>query len=778
MKRIVLGAVGAERQISADHPWRSFVNGGWEAVVLAATAGHEPREVQARALMDARLLSSRRNLVVCSPTNSGKSVIGQLLMLLAVSRGKRAVLVEPLRALARQQAEGLRKLASDLPASIFRSPPKVVIATGDYQLDHDLYSSPPDAAGELVVATPERLDSILRNPDCAPWVESVGALVVDEVHLIRERRRGPTLERVVASFLSSATPPRIALMSATIGNPQTLADWIQPADVIDVQHRHPPLELELLDLDGNQEANAVLAAELATALAVPSNAALVFAYTRRDTEALAKMLRKEFGLSAEALHSGMTTAVRAAVQQRVESGATRCVVATTSLEMGLNLPVTHVYVRDATFRGVGKLGPGRLLQMLGRAGRGDTPGRGAVLLRPSDRHDREELAQALSTGEVEPIESAFATARGSRRGGPSDLVLPAAEFVLGELLRGGEQGRSDQDLVALAQNTLAGDALANQLATSVSWLTHPCRVMAYRGEDDRLRATILGSRAARSYLPLPHAAGFGRLVRDLLTLRTRGDDLLGRWKSTDHLLLSQLVGIDDRSLRRFSKALVDSVDGWMERNVDVRPVLFDWIQGDEEHSRAPQLLGSMGVSEPGRTWRKRSRQIAYQAAYNTILLVERSRGASVTDLERGWKASSFAGAEERMRETAIWLVVGQGGLCELRAYYHHLLEGCEADREQIKQVKWQLRRMRSQAFGLIEELKYCSALGPMVIGIRRMYRHHKGAVVGEGTLRRLEGAGVGSLAEVAGLNRTDLVGLGVRGDLAGQIVQYCRRRLR
>jgi len=729
-------------------------------------------------MIDARLVSSRRNLVVCSPTNSGKSVIGQLLMLLAVSRGKRAVLVEPLRALARQQAEGLRKLASELPESVFRARPKVVIATGDYRLDHDLYASPPDAAGELVVATPERLDSILRNPDCAPWVESVGALVVDEVHLIRERRRGPTLERVVASFLSSATPPRIALMSATIGNPWALADWIQPADVIDVQHRHPPLELELLDLDGDQEVNAVLAAELATALAEPSNAVLVFAYTRRDTEAVAKMLRKELSLSVEALHSGMTTAVRAAVQQRVECGATRCVVATTSLEMGLNLPVTHVYVRDATFRGVGKLGPGRLLQMLGRAGRGDTPGRGAVLLRPSDRHDREELAQALSTGEVEPIESAFATARGSRRGSPSDLVLPAAEFVLGELLRGGEQGRSDQDLVALAQSTLAGEALANQLATSVSWLTHPCRVMAYRGEDDRLRATILGSRAARSYLPLPHAAGFGRLVRDLLTLRTRGDDLLGRWKSTDHLLLSQLVGIDDRSLRRFSKALVDSVDGWMERNVDVRPVLFDWIQGDDEHSRAPQLLGSMGVSEPGRTWRNRSRQIAYQATYNTILLVERSRGASVTDLERRWKASSFAGAEERMRETAIWLVVGQGGLCELRAYYHHLLEACEADREQIKQVKGQLRRMRSQAFGLIEELKYCSALGPMVIGIRRMYRHHKGAVVGEGTLRRLEGAGVASLAEVAGMSRDDLVQVGVRRDLAGQIVQYCKRRTR
>ncbi len=778
MRRIHVGVLGAEAVAHSEPNWRDYVPAGWDAVVLAATGGHEPREVQARALVGARLLASRRNLVVCSPTNSGKSAVGQLLMLHAIDRGKRAVLVEPLRALARQQAEGLRRLASDLPVSVFSVPPKVVIATGDYQLDHDLFSSPPDEAGELVVATPERLDSILRNPECAAWVDSVGALVADEVHLIRERRRGPTLERVIASFLSSAAPPRIALMSATIGNPEKLAAWVQPADVIDVQHRHPALEVELLDLEGAEEANTVLVAELASALEDTSNAALVFAYTRKDTEALAKLLGKELSLPVEALHSGMTTAVRAAIQKRVESGNTRCVVATTSLEMGLNLPVTHVYVRDATFHRVGPLGPGRLLQMLGRAGRGEVSGHGVVLLRPSDRHDREQLAQALGSGQVEPIESAFVTARGLRRGTPPDMVLPAAEFVIGELLRGGDEGRSDHDLATLAQNTLAGAALANQLGSAVSWLTHPCRLMAYRGEDHRLRATVLGSKAALSYMPLPHAAGFGRLVRDLLTLGSRGEDVLGRWTSTDHLLISQLVGVEDRSLRRFSKALADSVDGWMERNVSVRPVLFDWIQGEEEHSKASQLLGSLGVSESGRAWPKRSRQIAYLASYNTILMVERSRGASVSDLERRWKAASFAGAEERMRETAIWLVVGQGGLCELRAYYHHLLETCEADREQIKHVKWQLRRMRSQAFSLIEELKYCSALGPMVIGIRRMYKHHQGAVVGEGTLRRLEGAGVGSMAEVAQMSRADLVRLGVRSDLAGQIVQYCRRRMR
>ncbi len=776
MRRLELGAVGGAASTSPLLTWQDFVPAGWQAVVGAATRGHEPRELQTRALVEARLLSSRRNLIVSGPTNSGKSAVGHLLMLQAVSRGRRAVLVEPLRALARQQADALRGLAAKLPASAFPRSPQIILATGDYRLDHDLYTSPPDEAGEVVVATPERLDSILRNPDCATWVDSVGALVVDEAHLLRERRRGPTLERVVASFLARPSPPRVALMSATIGPPERLVAWLRPADVVEVTRRHPPLQLQILDLDWDDDVDEVLTREIEAALKDPSAGVLVFVYTRRDTESLAKRLGRTLGCEVEALHSGLAVSSRQAAQRRVEDGEARCVVATTSLEMGLNLPVTHVYVRDATFRGVGKLAPGRLLQMVGRAGRGDVPGNGVILLRPSDRHDREELGRALVQGQFAPIESAFISARSNKQG--DELVMAAAEFVLGEGVRSGDEGCAMEDLISIAEHTLAGGALADQLGGAVAWLSHPCRTLAYLGEDGRYRPTVLGGKAARGYLPLEHAAGFGRLLRDLLTLRTRGDDQLARWKATDHLLLTQLVGVEERSLRRFSKAMVSSVDGWMERNVALRPMLFDWIQGDDEHSRASRLLGSLGVSEPGRAWKKRAHQICYQAAYNTILHTERSRGVSVSNLERAWKASSFAGAEERMRETAIWLVVGQGGLCELRAYYHHLLEACGADRDQIKEVKRQLRRMRSQAFGLIEELKYCSPLGPMVIGIRRMYRSYKGQVVGEGTLRRLESAGLSSLAEVARMSRDDLVQVGIRRDFAGQIVQYCKRRMR
>ena len=782
MRRLRVGTLGSAADEFSAIPWRRSTPRGWESVVLAVTGGNEPREVQARSLVEACLLTSRRNLIVSSPTNSGKSAVARLAMLQAVARGKRAVLVEPLKALARQQKAALESLVGSLPVDLFSTPPNVVLATGDYRLDHDDYAAPPPSEGELVVATPERLDSILRNPDSAPWVDSIGVLVVDEAHLINEKRRGPTLERVIATCLAASAPPRILLMSATLGDPERLVEWLRPADAVQVSRRTPPLVVEFLDLEGDDERDDVLSDELALCLTGEKTAALVFAYTRRDTESLAKSLSRSLGpaVRVEALHSGLPIALRAEVQARVEDGTTRCVVATTSLEMGLNLPVTHVVVRDATFRGPGggPLSAGRLLQMLGRAGRGDTSGIGTVILGPSDRHDRSTLVSDVRDGVVDPICSAFERPVRGRAGDDEGRVLQAAEFVIGELLRAGDDGRSDHDIADLARHTLAGEALGARIGPAVSWLVHPCRVLAYRGDDGRLRATVLGSRAGRGYLPLPHAAGFGRLVRDLLTMRARGQDLLARWRPMDHLLLTQLVGISERSLRPFGEALADSIDGWMERNVDRRPVLFDWIEGDAQHSKASQLLGSLGLTEQGPTWPAKARKLAYRAVYASILLAERGRGASAVDLQRRWRAKAFIGEEERMRETAIWLTLGQGRLCDIRAFYHHILASSGASPEHVKDVKKQLKRMRAQAFELIEELKYCSPLGPMVVGIRRMYRHHKGAVVGEGTLRRLEGAGLGSLAEVARMSREDLVALGVRKDFARQIVQYCRRLTR
>jgi helicase len=85
--------------------------------------------------------------------------------------------------------------------------------------------------------------------------------------------------------------------------------------------------------------------------------------------------------------------------------------------------------------------------------------------------------------------------------------------------------------------------------------------------------------------------------------------------------------------------------------------------------------------------------------------------------------------------------------------------------------------MRAQTFELREQLKYCSPLGPLLRSVQGTNVGGDGPKVGIQTIRRLEGAGIRTLAELSSMQLADLVRLGVRRDLAKQIQTYLRRRL-
>ena len=77
------------------------------------------------------------------------------------------------------------------------------------------------------------------------------------------------------------------------------------------------------------------------------------------------------------------------------AGSSRCLVCTSALAAGVNLPASHVIVRDLTFAGVGPLHIEDLIQMSGRAGRGIRPGHAFFIHRPSDAWSLEELVENL-----------------------------------------------------------------------------------------------------------------------------------------------------------------------------------------------------------------------------------------------------------------------------------------------------------------------------------------------------------------------------------------------
>lgn len=776
MKRLDAGASGTPTAetlpldaVEVAEEWRE---------IIAACIGNNPlRPVQVKALASARMLETRRHLVVCSPTNSGKSLIGHLALVEALRAGRRAVLLEPLRSLAQEKADELAALLPLVDTSpTSAAPPKLHLSTGDYRLENETFQDPPPKQGELIVATPERFEAILRNASNQKWVASVGCVVIDEAHVIGTAHRGPTLELLVATLLGSRRPPRLVLLSATAGEPERLQAWLSPCDLIQEHSRTPPLSVEVWGLEEGEDTDSVLVAGVQESLAVEGASALVFVYRRSSSVSLAARLEGALGQTVLGYHSGMSAAARKAVRQQFAEGSARCVVATTALAMGVNLPATHVYVRDTTFFGHGRVGVDEVLQMVGRAGRGEREGHAVVLVRPGDSWSDVELAEALRTQALPPLRSAFETAaRGAWRKDPGDSQA-AAQVVASCLSRAGEAGLSADELRALLMHSLAGPALGTLVDPALRWLEDPSRLVAHE-TDGKHRLTVLGERGVHAVLPLDFVAGFGQLLRDLLWLDPK-DRLLEQWSALDHLLVMSLLTNRRPTLRRFSEKLSEQVDGWHEScgHGEKSLIFREWITGNAAASKADELFGSLGIASANRAGA--ARKVGYVAMLGAIVLDERSRGTQSGDLERRWGIAGLEGAEESWRDTALWLLAGQAQLCELRSVYHHLLEHCEADAERIRRVKKALGRMRHQVFDLLERLKYCSPLGPILRGVRRTQGGSKKQLVGAQTLRRLEEAGVTSLKELATLDAEALTGLGVQMRFAKQIRAYVRQRLR
>lgn len=167
-----------------------------------------------------------KNLLVCTPTASGKTLIAELAMLKSiVERKGKAIYIVPLRALASEKYNDFKAKYSGFC--------NVALSTGDLD-SADTYLINYD----LVVCTAEKLDSLIRHH--SPWLKDVATIVVDEIHLLNDSSRGPTLELLLVILKKLLKNIQIIGLSATIGNPEELAGWL---DAELVQDSWRPVEL-------------------------------------------------------------------------------------------------------------------------------------------------------------------------------------------------------------------------------------------------------------------------------------------------------------------------------------------------------------------------------------------------------------------------------------------------------------------------------------------------------------------------------------------------------
>jgi replicative superfamily II helicase len=717
MRRIDCGTSGS-RRLAGRLSWQDLDLGPpWPGVVQILAGNCEPRPVQALALGEQRLLDKRCNAILAAPTNAGKSLVGLLLLLDAVRLGQRAVLLEPLRAIAREKYDELQAARRALAERLDR-PLKFRITTGDYRLDQETFTSPPPSHGELIVATPERFDSILRNPDNASWIEQIGCVCVDEAHLISMSHRGLTLEYVITALKCLATPPRLVLLSASLGKLEQAQAWLHPCEVTRLTERFPPLRKEVWELSGSggeDEANQVVAAHAREVLSDASAQLLVFVYQTRSAEKLAGTLRELLDGRAgsadpQPYHASLSTAQREAARQAFLSGRSRCLIATTALGLGVNLPATHVLVRDTTFAGVGPLSAADLLQMMGRAGRGDREGHAVALVRPNEAWRAEELAAALREERLPGLTSALEPGRPARKGGGGTTPSTSAKAapVLAQLLRRQEQGITLAEMETFFSQSLGGQTMTSEVGMLLAWLCDSSRCLAYEDEHGRYRPTVLGRRAAEAMLPLDLAAGAAQLLRDLLSVDAE-DRFLSQWQGLDHLILLELLNPRSLAGRRFSEKLAEQVDGWMEGPPQRASVLYrEWLRGSTDTCRASDVLGSLGIH-----LRRQSavddgaRQTAYLAIFRAAVLFERAGGEDASKVERRWGVSGLEGIEERWRDETLWLLWGLSRLLEVRCFYYHLREVCSAGDVRVRRVKGLLRQMRKRVLTPFSEVSSC-----------------------------------------------------------------------
>ena len=367
---------------------------------MSSMSVNSPLSPAQTEVLAAGLLTTGFNCILQMPTGSGKTWLAEHAIRDSLARGRRAIYLAPLRALASELGDRWRTLFAPSVVGVF---------TGEAPGP----KAPSFAEAQLLIMTPERLDACTRSWRAQwHWIPEVDLIVADELHLLGEPRRGARLEGALLRMLRLNPFARVLGLSATLGNRLELADWLHSVEY-GSDWRPVPLRWRTVTFKKAAEKPALTAgvvAECATA----GGRSLVFVQSRRRAEQLAGLLR-EAGIRAEHHHGGLDRPARAIVEEGIRSGRIQAVVATSTLEMGVNFPVRQVVLHDLqTFDGeeFRPLPVNNVWQRAGRAGRPGLDDSGeVVLIAPAWA----KPPRAYAEGRFEPDSLAPGRASQSRR---------------------------------------------------------------------------------------------------------------------------------------------------------------------------------------------------------------------------------------------------------------------------------------------------------------------------------------------------------------------------
>ena len=358
-------------------------------------------------------IAAGTDTLIAAPTGSGKTLAGFLVCIDRLYRAHdagedvagvaRVVYVSPLKALAVDIAENLQgPLAeiADVAAELGVSSPdiRVAVRTGDTPSSQRaaMLRRPPS----FVVTTPESLYLLVTSAKSREMLRTVETVIVDEIHAVARDKRGAhlalTLERLEA--LCDSRPSRVGLSATqrpieTVGR-LLVGDRPLP-EIVDSGHqRNLDLALELPDGELEAVASAEQMGDVLDRIASlvgEHRTTLVFVNTRRLAERLAHQLGERLGDDVVAAHHGsLSKDRRHRVERRLRAGDLKALVATASLELGIDIGPVELVCQIGSPRSIATF-----LQRVGRSNhsRAGTPkGR----LYPLTRDELVECAALLA----------------------------------------------------------------------------------------------------------------------------------------------------------------------------------------------------------------------------------------------------------------------------------------------------------------------------------------------------------------------------------------------
>ncbi len=464
-----------------------------------------------------------KNIVVSSPTGSGKTLVAEIAMINHFLKGRKTLYIVPLKSLASEKYKSFRKRYEKYGV-------KVAVSVGDYDKD-DRYLNNYD----IIITTSEKADSLIRHS--AEFIRQVSCIVIDEIHLIGDTDRGPTLEILITLLKEMLPNSQIIGLSATIENDKELSEWLD-AELVKSDYRAVELhegvvfdntiifdnrEIEIKRVGAEEENITTDTLEMGKQL-------IFFVNSRRNAQGLAKRLAKitknhlnkdesdklsivadkvlyalerptdQCRIESELIrngiafhHAGLVQEQREVIEDAFRKRLIKVICATPTLAAGVNLPAFRVVVRGLTrysqYEGIVELPVLEVKQMFGRAGRPGLEKYGEALMIAKSKGHVDQLFEKYIDGKIEEVYSKLGSEPALRT---HILSLIANHFC-----------NSIESLTEFIKKTFFAKQFRNlssikiTIENIVSDLKHFDFVQE---EEGKLKATRLGRRVCELYL--------------------------------------------------------------------------------------------------------------------------------------------------------------------------------------------------------------------------------------------------------------------------------------